>query len=205
MKGYMENFFDKYELYTEGDSIYYYKGTKVLKNKFGLKDIETLKEAEAEIVFSALLELEINPVQGNFNKDHLYKIHKFLFGDLYDFAGKTRQEDIAKGKTKFCIYNFIDEQLEILFEKIKEVDINDLDSKEKVSDYITYIMAELNIIHPFREGNGRAIREFVRELSKKLGYNLDWNKTDKEELLDAMVKSVFDSSDLRKCLNKVLN
>lgn len=65
-------------------------------------------------------------------------------------------------------------------------------------------MAELNIIHPFREGNGRAIREFIRELAEQLGYKADWNRVDKENLMDAMIKSVFDTTELKRLFNVIL-
>lgn len=92
----MSNFFDKYELYTEGDSIYFYEGTHVLKNKFDIKDYETLKKIESDIVFAALLELELNPIKGKFDKKHLYDIHRFLFQEIYDFADKQGKKIYQK-------------------------------------------------------------------------------------------------------------
>jgi cell filamentation protein len=65
-------------------------------------------------------------------------------------------------------------------------------------------MSELNIIHPFRGGNGRAIREFIRELAQSLGYKIDWSKINKEQLLDAMVDSVYDTTNLKKCFNLLI-
>ncbi|MGI6702047.1 MAG: Fic/DOC family protein [Christensenellales bacterium] len=201
----MSNFFDKYELYTEGDSIYLYEGTHVLKNKFDIKDYETLKKIESDIVFAALLELELNPIKGKFDKKHLYDIHRFLFQEIYDFAGQTRKEDISKGNTKFCVHTYIDEQLDELFNKVRAVDFKSLNDKEKAIDHLAYLMAELNIIHPFRDGNGRAIREFIRELAEQLGYKADWNRVDKENLMDAMIKSVFDTTELKRLFNVILS
>jgi cell filamentation protein len=196
----MINFFDKYELYTEGDSIYCYKGTRVLKNKLGIRDFATLRQAESDLVYAAMLELNINPIRGKFNKKHLYDIHEFMFRECYDFAGKTRKEDISKGATKFCVHYYIDEQLDELFIKVGKRNI-DTTNKSEVVDFLSYLLAELNIIHPFREGNGRAIREFIREYAIHLGYTIDWSEIDKETLLDAMVESVFDTTHLKNCLD----
>jgi len=198
----MGNFFDKYELYTEGDSIYCYKGTGVLKNKLGIKNGNTLREAESDLVFAALLELELNPISGSFDKIHLLDIHEFLFRDCYSFAGQIRREDISKGKTKFCVWQYIDEQLDELFIKAGKKD-KDM-SREGIIDFLSYLMSELNIIHPFREGNGRAIREFIRELAQSLGYRIDWSKINKEQLLDAMIDSVYDTANLKKCFSLLL-
>lgn len=185
--------------------MYCYKNTHVLKNKLGIKDSVILKQAESDIVFAELLELEINPLEGNFDKNHLYRIHYFLFKNIYEFAGKTRKEDIAKGNTKFCLYEYIDNQLDKLFDKLKEIDTDaDLEKKDVFSQHLAYIMAELNIIHPFREGNGRAIREFVKEYAAFHNYIIDWSKIDKISLLDAMVNSIVDNSDLKKCIYKIL-
>ena len=67
---------------------------------------------------------------------------------------------------------------------LKEVD------EEKIFDNLAYVMAELNIIHPFREGNGRSIREFIRLMAKRMGYDLNWGNVDKEELLEASIMSI---------------
>ncbi|MCM1438159.1 MAG: Fic family protein [Roseburia sp.] len=199
-----DNFFDKYDLYVEGDSQYCYAGSYVLKNKLGIRDAETFKRAEAEISYAAMLELQLRPISGGFDKAHLYAVHKFLFEGFYDFAGKTRKEDISKGNTKFCVWLYIDDQLNELFSKIKKRDVNFTD-KAEVCDFLSYVMAELNVIHPFREGNGRAVREFIREYALSLGYNLDWSRADKNELLNAMIESVFNTSRLKTCLNKCLS
>ena len=93
--------FSKYEVYTTTQSIYCYKGTNILKNKLNIKDIDTLKRAEDEITLVKQMELLQNPIRGNFTRNHLFNIHKFIFGDLYAFAGKIQKENISKGNTAF--------------------------------------------------------------------------------------------------------
>lgn len=198
-----DNFFDKYDLYTEGDSAYCYPDSCVLINKLGIRDVATFKKAEAEISHAALIELQLKPISGNFDKAHLFAIHRFLFESFYDFAGKTRKEDISKGNTKFCVWLYIDDQLSELFTKLRTRQVNFCD-KGEVCSYLAFVMAELNIIHPFREGNGRAIREFIREYALSLGYSLDWSKVEKKELLNAMIESVLNATRLEDCLHKCL-
>lgn len=199
----MANFFDKYELYTEGDSLYCYSGTFVLKNKLNLRDYMDLKKAETDLVSARLFELEINPSKGFFDKKHLYDIHKYLFQDIYDFAGRTRKEDISKGNTKFCVHLYIEEQLAALFARIKNYKVSENSARAEKMSFLAYLMAELNIIHPFREGNGRAIREFIRQYALKLGLEIKWGRIDREKLLEAMVASVLDVSDLKVCLDEI--
>lgn len=198
----MSNFFDKYELYTEGDSVYCYPSTTVLKNKLNIRNQNALWQAESDIAFVSLLELELNPIVGNFDKKHLFAIHYFVFRDFYEFAGQLRKEDISKGTTKFCVYKFIDSQLDELFGTIREMKIEN--NAKSVVAFLSYLMAELNIIHPFREGNGRVIREFTREFALHLGYSIYWERLNKTELIEAMIKSVYDTSDLKLCLKKAI-
>ena len=117
-------------------------------------------------------------------------IHKFIFEDIYSFAGKIRKEQISKADTMFYPPNLIDRELDKVFTKIKEKNMLKETDEEKVFDNLAYVMAELNIIHPFREGNGRSIREFIRLMAKRMGYDLNWGNVDKEELLEASILSV---------------
>ena len=117
-------------------------------------------------------------------------IHKFIFEDIYPFAGKIRREQISKADTLFYPPNLIDRELDKVFAKIKEKNMLKETGEDKDFDNLAYDMAELNIIHPFREGNGRSIREFIRLMAKRMGYDLNWGNVDKEELLEASILSV---------------
>ena len=119
-------------------------------------------------------------------------IHKFIFEDIYPFAGKIRREQISKADTMFYPPDLIDRELDKVFAKIKEKNMLKETDEEKVYDNLAYVMAELNIIHPFREGNGRSIREFIRLMAKRMGYDLNWGNVDKEKLLEASILSVDD-------------
>lgn len=182
--------FSKYDVYTTTQSIYCYPDSNVLKNKLNIRDNKLLKTAEEEITLIKQMELLKNPIKGNFSKAHLMNIHKFIFEDIYLFAGKIRREQISKADTLFYPPNLIDRELDKVFAKIKEKNMLKETDREKVFDNLAYVMAELNIIHPFREGNGRSIREFIRLMAKRMGYDLNWGNIDKEELLEASIMSV---------------
>ena len=182
--------FSKYDVYTTTQSIYCYPDSNILKNKLNIRDNKLLKTAEEEITLIKQMELLKNPIKGNFSKAHLMNIHKFIFEDIYSFAGKIRREQISKADTMFYPPNLIDRELDKVFTKIKEKNMLKETDEEKVFDNLAYVMAELNIIHPFREGNGRSIREFIRLMAKRMGYDLNWGNVDREELLEASILSV---------------
>ena len=192
--------FSKYDVYTTTQSIYCYPDSNVLKNKLNIRDNKILKTAEEEITLIKQMELLKNPINGNFSKAHLMNIHKFIFEDIYSFAGKVRKEQISKADTMFYPPNLIDRELDKVFTKIKEKNMLKETDEEKVFDNLAYVMAELNVIHPFREGNGRSIREFIRLMAKRMGYDLNWGNVDKEELLEASILSVDDYKVLIKIL-----
>ena len=193
--------FSKYDVYTTTQSIYCYPDSNVLKNKLNIRDNKLLKTAEEEITLIKQMELLKNPIKGNFSQAHLMNIHKFIFEDIYSFAGKIRREQISKADTMFYPPNLIDRELDKVFAKIKEKNMLRETDEEKVFDNLAYVMGELNIIHPFREGNGRSIREFIRLMAKRMGYDLNWGNVDKEELLEASILSV----DNYKVLIGILN
>jgi cell filamentation protein len=190
-----------YSIYSiDTRSLYYYRDVEVLKNKLGIKDEGLLKEAEDEITFRKVYELTYYPINGRFGLSHILKIHKFIFDDIYYFAGKIRYERISKGQTTFCFPEHIEENLGKLFNELRNDDYIKNVKEEVFFERLAYYMSELNAIHPFREGNGRTIREFIRELALKRGYNINWDKVTKEELLTASIESIHDYTNLKSCL-----
>lgn len=194
----------KAELYEARNSIYCYEGTNVLINKLNIKNNSVLLKAENKIVLAKLFELRKNKMIGSFNIEHLVQIHKYLFEDIYPFAGKFRTENIAKGFFSFAEWEFIEEQLNQLLEKLKQNNYLKSCEKNELTKGLAYYMSELNVLHPFREGNGRTIREFIRELAYINGYVLDLQNTTSKEMLEASIKSVIDTSDLEKVIQKCL-
>lgn len=197
--------FSKYEVYTTVQSMYCYYGSNVLKNKLNIRNNDELKQAEEEITAIKQLVLLQEPLKGRFTKTHLMNIHHFLFCDIYSFAGKIRKEQISKGDTMFYPPNVIDDELTRLFDEIHINNMLNDTCREKQIQNISYIMAELNIIHPFREGNGRAIRELIRCLGLHYGFNLNWGNTDRDTLIKTAVEAVDNPmvfcDVIRQCIN----
>ena len=192
------------DLYEARNSIYCYPGTDVLINKLNIKDNQLLSEAERKIVLTKSYELRKNSKIGNFDLDHFLKIHEFLFEDIYPFAGKFRNENIAKGYFSFAEWQYIEPEIKRLFDKLKAENYLQGRSREELVKGLAYYLSELNVLHPFREGNGRTIREFIRELAFFNGYVLDLQNTTSEELLKASVDSIADTKELEETLNRCL-
>ena len=192
------------ELYEARNSAYCYKGTNVLINLLNIRDNKTLQRAESRIVATKLFELRKNEMIGNFDVEHFIKIHKFLFEDIYPFAGKFRTENIAKGYFSFAEWEYIDTELRKLLEKLHKSNLLKNDTRAELIKDLAYYLSELNVLHPFREGNGRTIREFIRELAYKNGYLLDLQKVEPSEVYDAFLKSVIDTTDLENVIDKCL-
>lgn len=178
------------------DSKYCYPGTDVLINIPGIKEQEELSRYERIVTASRITELGANPIYGNFDLKHMQQIHKYIFQDVYPFAGKIRDVDITKQDTLFCKAPYIQDNAKDIYRGLKdEMFLKGLDA-DRFADRAAHYMAEVNMLHPFREGNGRVQREFVRGLSLNSGYKLDWNRVDKDSVLDASIKSVHNTKDL---------
>lgn len=192
------------DLYEARNSIYCYLGTDILKNKFGIKNAKKLEEVERKIVLAKLYDLRQNKNIGDFGVKHFISIHKYLFGDIYQFAGLTRTENIAKGNFCFADWNFIEPELQRLLNEL--VNENYLEGLDRISlaNRLAYYMAELNVLHPFRDGNGRTIREFIRQLAYKNGYLLDLQKAEPHDILTAAIRSVVNTDELEKIMQKCL-
>ena len=196
--------FGKYDVYAVVGSIYCYRDTNVLKNRFGLRDSAKLRAVEADISLLRQRELLENPIQGRFTASHLCRIHRYLLGDVYSFAGHFRREDIMKGTTRFLTWMDIPYKLTALLDQLREEHWLSELSFDRFTERSAYYFAELNYIHPFREGNGRATREFIRLLFLKNDYEVDWAAVPAEKLLDAMELSVYDTRELQLVLQQCL-
>lgn len=188
--------------YNASKSRYYYKDTEVLINKLDIRDNNLLREADAAFSAQRLVELQAQPITGNFDLEHLKDIHRYIFKDIYRFAGKIREEDISKGHTRFSNCFYIRDNANKIFSELAGENFLQRYSLKIFCSRVSYYMAELNILHPFREGNGRAIRELVRCLALKCGYEINWKAINQKELLEASIKSVLDIADLVRCIEK---
>lgn len=196
--------FGKYDVYSVASSIYCYPDSSVLKNKLDIRDPALLRKVEADLSTARQAEIFHIPVAGRFTATHLCNIHRKLLGDVYSFAGHFRREDIAKGPTRFVTYSQIKEKLQRLLGQLQQEKWLENVPFEVFAARSAYYMAELNYIHPFREGNGRAIREFMRLLFLHNGYVVQWDAVDVEALLSAMIDSVYDTAHLEQILKQCL-
>lgn len=168
-----------------------------LDNKLGITDSAELAREEEKISKRKALDLyEANIVEefevGKFSG--LAKIHKFLFEDIYEFAGEIRKVNIAKGNFRFAPVMYLENALKYIDEM-----------PQSTYDEIVEKYVEMNIAHPFREGNGRSTRIWLDLLLKKeLKLVVDWNKVDKEDYLLAMERSPIKDVEIKVLLKNAL-
>ncbi|MFB6181765.1 MAG: Fic/DOC family protein [Candidatus Magasanikbacteria bacterium] len=160
----------------------------VLKNKMNIKDEERLANIETlalEKTYDHFIDLSKNQ-EIETNLSLLFSIHKYFLGDLYDWAGEIREVNISKGDTLFVPPLYIKQELGKLKSKFDQYIPKSDDTDEEVAEKLAYLHCELNVIHPFRDGNGRAIRLFINLLALNVGYDLiDFNDINREEYLQA--------------------
>ena len=169
----------------------------VLENKFNITNSAELAKVEEKISKTKALELFkkglLNDLEaGTF--DSLAKIHKYLFDEIYDFAGEIRNVNIAKGNFRFAPVIYLETAL-------KNID----KMPQSTFDEIIEKYVEMNIAHPFREGNGRSTRIWLDLILKKqLGKVVDWSSVDKEDYLLAMERSPIKDIEIKVLLKQAL-
>lgn len=169
----------------------------VLENKFNITNSAELAKVEEKISKTKALELFkkglLNDLEaGTF--DSLAKIHKFLFDEIYDFAGEIRNVNIAKGNFRFAPVIYLETAL-------KNID----KMPQSTFDEIIEKYVEMNVAHPFREGNGRSTRIWLDLILKKqLGKVVDWSSVDKEDYLLAMERSPIKDIEIKVLLKQAL-
>jgi cell filamentation protein len=178
-----------YQYDYEWDSSYCYPNSYVLINKLGIQDANALNVAEREITSARYAQLIINPVKGNLDLTHLESIHQYLFQDIYSWAGKLRTVNIAKGN-QFCNCMYLESGSKPTFEKLNHEDhfLISTDS-HCIPEKLAYYLGEINVIHPFREGNGRTQRIFIQYLAQIAGYSVDFSNVSAAEMIEASAKA----------------
>lgn len=171
----------------EWDREYCYPNSNVLINKLNIQDVDALHTAEREITSLRLAAAKVQPIKGKLNMRHLQKIHAYLFGDIYDWAGKLRHVNIAKGN-QFCLAMNLDTYGTNLFKKLEQEHYL-IGTKEFVPHRLAYYFSEINVLHPFREGNGRTQRLFIEYLAAVAGFRVDFSTVSAEEMMAASADS----------------
>lgn len=163
---------------------YAYKGTSTLKNKAGLHDPAKLEEFELEM--TAIRANEALPT-GRFDPLHYRRVHHHLFQDVYRWAGKYRTVRTSKDGNHFCYPEYISREMNHLFATLDGA--LTAPGAAKFIDEASHFLSELNAIHPFREGNGRAQLAFLSMVSQKAGFPLNFSTVRAEAFLSAMIES----------------
>ena len=168
----------------ERDDYYCYPDNPVLKNELGIKDERELDAAEREITSLKIAKLNDESLEGELNFDYVKRIHRYIFDGIYKWAGEVRRTDISKGNI-FCQHELIEVNAEVLFNELKSENYLEGLDKETMIKRLAYYLGDLNTIHPFREGNGRVQRLFIRELALRAGYLINFDGITPEEMIKA--------------------
>jgi len=173
-----------------------YAGTTCLINKLSIHDEDQLAVVEAGITMMKDSELSEHPIQGRFDFAHYKAIHRYLFEDLYAWAGETRTVDMSKKGTSFIKAEDIDRLAESAFRRLRAKHFfTDMPFDEFVKNIVDFYCV-LNMLHPFREGNGRTQRVFFTQLIRNAGYDIDFAKIDPDELMVATIQAANGVEDL---------
>lgn len=181
---------------------YAHPETGALINKLGITDPIELEEVEGLLVSVRDSKLAAAPLPGLFDFDHLCEIHRYLFADVYSWAGSVRTVAIHKGKFPFCMPEFIASYASDIFARAPtSSQLRELNSQQ-VSAALADFLADVNALHPFREGNGRSQRALLRHLAGSSGWNLDWGGLDRR--LNAQASEAAMSGDSQPLKDLIL-
>lgn len=171
---------------TYDQQLYLYPHSNVLQNKLDIRNANVLAEAERSLVRQRIRE---GVPEGDFDLTHLRAIHHHLFQDVYAWAGQTRKTDIHKGGQWFHPQSLIERGMQDVHKRIiknnylKELDHNQFAVEAGI------IIGDVNLIHPFREGNGRSQLYYLKQLAQKAGHKIDLNRLDQKEWISASIKA----------------
>lgn len=167
-----------------------YENSAVLINKFDIRDEKQLDAMEQSVTSMLIAKASIEIPFENVDFDFYKNLHRYVFSDIYDWAGIVRKVDMSKKGTHFCPADRIEERGGKIFKRLKENEYLKVFRDDEFIIEFTDLYCDLNILHPFREGNGRIQRLFLSMLVNYLGKSLDFSETDKDELMIATIKSV---------------
>ncbi|GAB0101331.1 Fic family protein [Nocardia sp. JMUB6875] len=166
----------------------------VLRNRLGIVDAALLRQVEADLSLAALADLGLRSVPGRYDLAHMCAFHREIFGDVYPWAGEVRVVGIAKSDP-FCLpRHIVSYAAEVFAALATDGYLRGLDRAGFVAK-LTHYLAEVNAIHPFREGNGRTQRAFFHQLGREAGWVIDWSRLDPGENVHASMASLRGDND----------
>ncbi|WP_434362669.1 putative adenosine monophosphate-protein transferase Fic [Parasalinivibrio latis] len=177
------------EKYGTDQDPYVIYGTQTLKNRLGLTDPDELERAEHELT---TLESQCIPFrEPPYDLQYLNQIHFRLFREIYHWAGQLRTVDISKGDTHFCNVNRIEPEAVKLFNRLANEGYYVGLPREALVECVAEFYADLNMIHPYREGNGRAQRILFEHLIVNAGFSLSWQGITRDTWIAANIEGVY--------------
>jgi cell filamentation protein len=178
--------------YIDPDYTYTDPRTGLLRNLQDITDPEVLLFVESGVVIKRLQELYENPIKIK-GIDSLFAIHKHLFQDIYTWAGKKRIVEISKDRKQFFPTTHFDNAIRYIDHLVTEFKKTPKDNKKNLAGKLAEILDKVNYLHPFREGNGRAQREFLRMLALEKGLTLNLNPPDNKSVYERYMKGTIES------------
>ncbi|AUI65400.1 MULTISPECIES: Fic family protein [Glaesserella] len=170
-----------------GGNDHYLDENGVLKNKLGAKTADELENIEKDLTAFRIAYLQRYPINAHFDLAHLQAIHKYIFSPIYEWAGEIRDGSLSKGNSVFTFPHRIEPELNKLFNQLKNENYLIGLDKENIIKRLAFYLGEINVHHPFREGNGRVQRLFIAELAQKAGYKLDFSFVSQDEMISASI------------------
>ena len=165
----------------------------LLRNLQGITDPDVLLFVESSVVTKRLHELHEKPIKIS-SIDTLFEIHKHLFQDIYDWAGKARKVEISKNGKQFFPTTHFDNAYKYINQLILEYKTTPKRNKLKLAEKLAEILDNVNFLHPFREGNGRTQREFMRLLALEKELTLNLNPPDDKTVYDSYMTGTIESN-----------
>lgn len=173
----------------DGRDPYFYPGIQVLRNKLNIHEAAGLRDAELALTPLRAATLELGP--SNPGLPWLCAIHHTLFQDIYDWAGQLRTVDIYRHETRYCHFAYLEKEGNAVMQRLEQESyLRGLDLAD-IGPRLAHYYADINMLHPFREGNGRAQRIFFEQLIVHAGYIVSWSVVDRDEWLAANQASAF--------------
>ena len=173
----------------DGVDTYVIPGTEVLRNQADIADQKALDAFEADATALRMLEMLQQPIPGNFDLAHLCAIHRYLFQDVYAWAGTLRTVDISRGNSRFASFRLIENYLGKQLRSLASEDFLRGLPPPPFVQRLAHFMGEINAAHPFREGNGRVQRLFCAQLAEQAGYFIDFESVSQDEMYGVMAAS----------------
>jgi cell filamentation protein len=192
------------ENYEYLDPVYTYTDptSGVLRNLADINNADDLLFFESTAVLKRANELETKPIPIK-NVGTLFDIHRYLFQDVYHWAGQRRTVEISKQGKPFFITSYFDTGFAYIDNLISEYRKVDRENKSKLSELLAVLLENINYLHPFREGNGRTQREFIRVLALEKGYILNLNPPDNLDVFERYMSGTIDG-DVEKLTTLIL-